>query len=173
MIEINVFEKVLDKAQKAADKLGVLNNSIAQGRGNKAGYVGEYCVMNYLLKNDRDVVEDNTYNYDFYINTKDNNKLKIDVKTKTTGVRPLDYYECSVAEYNTKQKCDVYVFTRILYSLKKIWLLGWLPKQDYFNESTFLKKGTVDEDNGYKVKASCYNLKIDKLNEMENLCKLN
>jgi len=39
MIEINVFEKVLDKAQKAADKLGVLNNSIAQGRGNKAGYV--------------------------------------------------------------------------------------------------------------------------------------
>ena len=40
---------------------------------------------------------------------------------------------------------------------------------EYFNESTFLKKGSVDEDNGYKVKASCYNIKIDKLNLMENL----
>ena len=27
----------------------------------------------------------------------------------------------------------------------------------------------LDEDNGYEVKASCYNLKIDKLNLMENL----
>ncbi len=61
------------------------------------------------------------------------------------------------------------MFTRILYSLKKIWLLGWLPKQEYFNKSKFLKKGTVDEDNGYTVKASCYNLKIDELNLMENL----
>jgi len=169
MIEIDVSEKVLDKAQKASDSLGVLRNSIAQGRGNKAGYVGEYCVMNYLLKNKHDVVEENTYNYDFYINTKNKDKLKIDVKTKATGVIPLSYYECSVAEYNTKQKCDVYVFTRILYSLKKLWIVGWLPKQEYFNESTFLKKGSLDEDNGYEVKASCYNLKIDKLNLMENL----
>ena len=171
MIEINVSKKMLDRAEKASYKLGVLRNSISQGRGNKAGFVGEYCVMNYLLNNNYDVIEDNTYNYDFYINTK--NKLKIDVKTKTTGVKPLGYYDCSVAEYNTKQKCDVYVFTRILYSLKKLWIVGWLPKQDYFNKSTFLKKDTVDEDNGYKVKASCYNLKISKLNEMEKLCKLN
>ena len=169
MIEMNVSQNMLDKAQKASDKLGVLRNSISQGRGNKAGYVGEYCVMDYLLNNKHDVVEDNTYDYDFYLNTKNNGKLKIDVKTKTTGVKPLNYYDCSIAEYNTKQKCDVYVFTRILYSLKKIWLLGWLPKQEYFNKSTFLKKGTVDEDNGYKVKASCYNLKIDELNLMENL----
>ena len=169
MIEMNVSQNMLDKAQKASDKLGVLRNSISQGRGNKAGYVGEYCVMDYLLNNKHDVVEDNTYDYDFYLNTKNNGKLKIDVKTKTTGVKPLSYYDCSIAEYNTKQKCDVYVFTRILYSLKKIWLLGWLPKQEYFNKSKFLKKGTVDEDNGYTVKASCYNLKIDELNLMENL----
>ncbi len=46
MIEMNVSQNMLDKAQKASDKLGVLRNSISQGRGNKAGYVGEYCVMN-------------------------------------------------------------------------------------------------------------------------------
>ena len=85
MIEVDVSEKVLDKAQKASDSLGVLRNSIAQGRGNKAGYVGEYCVMDYLLNNKYDVVEDNTYDYDFYLNTKNNGNLKIDVKTKRSN----------------------------------------------------------------------------------------
>jgi hypothetical protein len=51
MIEMNVSQNMLDKAQKASDKLGVLRNSISQGRGNKAGYVGEYCVIGYLNKN--------------------------------------------------------------------------------------------------------------------------
>ena len=36
-------------------------------------------------------------------------------------------------------------------------------------DSIFLKKGTVDESNGYSVRSDCYNLKIDLLSPIEKL----
>ena len=161
---INITSSMRDTASEKSKKMGVLRHSIAKGKGNMYGFLGEGLFKQYASPFYK-VETHNTYDYDFLVN----GDIRIDVKTKSTGVRPLSYYDCSVAEYNTKQKCDVYVFTRILYSLKKLWIVGWLPKQEYFNESTFLKKGSLDEDNGYEVKASCYNLKINKLNLMENL----
>jgi hypothetical protein len=74
-----------------------------------------------------------------------------------------------VAALNTKQACDIYVFTRVLKDMTKGWILGWLNKEDYFNSAIFLKKGQVDPSNNWKVLTDCYNLPIHKLNNIEDL----
>jgi len=45
------------------------------------------------------------------------------------------------------------------------WYLGVMKKQEYFDKATYLRKGEVDPSNNYTVRATCFNLPIDKLQE--------
>ena len=45
------------------------------------------------------------------------------------------------------------------------WFLGVMQKEKYFINAKFLKAGTRDGDNGFLVKADCYNLAISELQE--------
>ena len=132
-----------------------LYNSILNGSGSLAGFIGEQIFMNVLGGEWK-----NTYDYDVILSGK-----RIDVKTKQTTVKPKSYYDCSVASYNTKQDCDAYAFVRVKKDLSVGWLLGIKPKDKYFKESTFMRKGEVDPSNNFTVRADCYNLRIDKLDE--------
>ena len=96
---------------------------------------------------------------------------KIDVKSKRVTSAPRDYYECSVAALNTRQKCDVYMFTRIKSDLSEGWILGYLDKEKYLNDSKFVKKGSVDPDNNWRVRTDCYNLPISKLENVDKLVR--
>lgn len=94
------------------------------------------------------------------------------MKTKATSVKPLDIYDCSVTSCNATQKCDIYVFTRIIKTYEKGWVLGWLTTEDYFKKARFLKKGDIDPSNKYTVKADCYNVAINELNNINELLNL-
>lgn len=155
MIEVNVTNDMFVKAREKAIEVGRLNNSILNGGGNLAGFIGEQIVL-FVLGGDWL----NTYEYDLVINGK-----KVDVKTKQTSVVPLPHYECSITEYNAKQDCDYYAFTRVKKDFSVGWYLGVMKKADYFYEAKYLKKGEVDPSNNYTVRATCYNLAIDKLKE--------
>ena len=154
MIEIDITENVRSNAKKKATDLGKLNNSITNGEGNLAGFIGEYLVADYVKGEIH-----NTYNYDVMAP----NGKTIDVKTKRTNYPPLEHYECSVAAFNTKQKCDAYFFVRVSNELDKGWLLGFYPKEKYFKDAKFCKKGDIDPNNNFTFKADCYNMKISKL----------
>jgi hypothetical protein len=156
--EFNIKEDWITLANKKSEEMGILNNSISKGTGNVIGFLGEIGVNDML----KDSEISNTYDYD--IKTP---KFTIDVKTKRCGVKPLDYYMCSVSAYNTKQTCDVYVFVRMLHDLSKGWVLGWIEKEKYFDEATFYKKGEKEGDNGFIIKADCYNLPIKKLHDIK------
>ena len=153
MIEIKVTEKMFLTAREKAVEVGKLNNSILNGGGNLAGFIGEQIVL-FVLGGEWI----NTYQYDLIING-----YKVDVKTKQTSVKPLPHYECSITEANSSQECDYYAFTRVKKDFSVGWYLGIMRKQDYFLNATFLKKGEVDPSNNYVVRASCYNLPISKL----------
>lgn len=156
MIEVLITEDMFQSATQKADDLGRLKNSIMQGQGNLTGFLGEevaLLIMGGELTN--------TYDYDLI----DKKGAKIDVKTKLTKVKPRDYYECSVAAYNIKQRCDVYAFVRVATDYSKAWFLGTKQKESYFQEATFKKKGDVDPSNNFTVRADCYNLPINKLEE--------
>ena len=155
MIEINIGEDVIKKAEIKANKMGILRNSIMQGKGNIVGFLGEEIVKNYI-----NAEESNTYDYDLI-----KKGIKIDVKTKKTKVKPLPHYEASVT--NPNQKCDVYAFVRILSNYSTAYICGWLFKKDYYAKATLLKKGQVDRTNNWKVKEDCYNVPYKNLKQFK------
>lgn len=159
MIEIEVTQEMREEAIRKSKEMGRIRNSILQGEGNMTGFLGEEIVKKYLSTN-----SSNTYNYDLIIN-----ELKLEVKSKKTTVKPKDYYECSIASYNPNQKCDYYVFVRVLDDYSKGWILGYEEKGEYFRKAKFLRKGQKDGDNGFTVKADCYNLEISQLRDIKLL----
>jgi hypothetical protein len=147
-------------AKLNADSLGKLTNSITSGAGNYAGFLGEELV--HSLYPCSQIV--NTYDYDIqFMNA------TADVKTKRTTVVPLPSYDCSVAAYNTKQVADHYIFCRVHEDFHRGWVLGFLPKDEYFNKSRYLTKGEIDPANNFIVKADCYNVSINDLWCISNL----
>jgi hypothetical protein len=166
-IEISDYDIVTAKAK--ASEMGTLRNSITKGKGNVYGFLGEILVFNLLKKlfnDNEDIIEhSNTYDYDLIFNR----KAKLDVKTKVVSTPPQGHYECSVAALNPFQKCDAYVFTRVLKDMSCGWVLGWYDKKQYFKEATFLKKGQVDPSNNWTVRTDCYNLPINILTDLDAL----
>jgi len=158
MKNVKITDEVIKKAKQKASSMGTLKNSITKGEGNLAGFVGEAIVAEALC-----IAENNTFDYDMKYKN-----FKIDVKTKRVNTPPRPFYECSIAALNTKQECDFYVFTRVLNTLKEGWILGYLPKQDYFNLATFYKKGDIDPSNGWEVRTDCYNVPISKLKNIQD-----
>ena len=159
MLEVHVPDSCIKQATAMSKKMGMLNNSITQGKGKVAGFIGEIIVAKFLNAEHK-----NTYDYDLIYNNK-----KIDVKTKRVSTRPKLGYECSIAETSTHQNCDIYVFTRVKKDYSIIWLLGYLEKDLYFRKANFLKKGTIDPSNNWKVLTSCYNIPISELKQINLL----
>lgn len=154
MITFEFTDDLIKLAEKKAEDMGTLNNSITNGEGNIAGFIGEYAAKKVYGGK---IV--NTYDYDIVL--KDG--TRVDVKTKRTTVKPRPDYECSIAAYNTKQDCDMYIFTRVDMDKKRVYVLGHYDKESYFKEARELKKGMIDGTNRFKVKANCFNLEIGKL----------
>ncbi len=156
MLVSKVTPRAIELAKEKADEMGTLRNSITEGEGNLAGFIGEILFCNYLKG-----TQQNTYDYDII-----KGGIKWDVKTKRCTSPPKNHYECSVAAFNTRQRCDNYCFVRIVYNDDNwgdAYLLGWMPKEEYFEKAHFLRKGEIDPANNFKVKADCYNLPISSL----------
>ena len=148
-----VSESAIQRVRARAEKLPLLNNSIRQGEGSLVAYIGEEVVKNVLKGEIQD-----TYDYDIvYQNT------TVDVKTKERTVAPKPYYECSVADFNTKQDCDEYAFVSVLDTLEEAWYLGKISKPDFYTKAVFHRKGEVDPANNFTFKADCYNIPISLL----------
>ena len=154
MIEVKISDEMLLNARSKATEMGLLHNSILRGGGSIAGFLGEQIVLSTMGGK-----WDNSYDYDIVLD----DGRKVEVKTKQTSAIPLPHYSCSISNFNTRQKCDIYAFTRVLKDFSKGWFLGFMPKQEYFDKSKFMKKGDFDPDNGYEVRADCYNLYIEDL----------
>ena len=156
ILEVTITPEMKASATKKAEELPSLRNSITSGQGNLVGFLGEE-VAKHVLGG----TLSNTYDYDLVLIS----GKTVDVKTKKTGVAPKPHYECSVAEYNTKQRCDYYAFVRVDEQSNRAWFLGVYGKEDYYRDAKLLKKGEVDTSNNFVVKANCYNLPIHKLQE--------
>jgi len=143
----------MQRVRVRAEKLPLLNNSIRKGEGSLVAYIGEEVVKNVLNGEIKD-----TYDYDIvYQNT------KVDVKTKERAVAPKPYYECSVADFNTRQDCDEYAFVSVLNTLEEAWYLGKITKPDFYKKAVFHRKGELDPANNFTFKADCYNIPISLL----------
>ena len=166
MIQVEITEEMKKRAWAKSREMGVIKNSIMKGDGNIAGFIGEE-VANVVIEGNIS----NTYDYDIV----DKNDIKYDVKTKRCTSEPKPYYDCSVANFNTKQKCDRYVFVRIENKNRRwgrAWVLGWLTHDDYFKKARKLTEGQKDPSNGFIVRADCHNVAISELNKFEDCNEL-
>lgn len=156
-IEIDITADMIRLAQEKANELGQLSNSIRQGRGNLAGFLGE-AVVDAAWGGG---ISSNTYDFDATLEGE-----KFEIKTKDRTVPPALHYEASVANYNTKQRAGYYVFVSLLRRdtlFTKGYVIGIIPTSDYYKEATFRRVGEIDPSNGWTVRANCYNLPYEKL----------
>ena len=135
MIEIKPTDKQIKEARLTAGNTVGLQGSITRGGGSPAGALGEILVRDLL-----DYRQANTAHYDLYTDQ----GVRIDVKTKRCTSAPKQYYECSIAAHGTKQDCDEYIFVRVLNNLQRAWILGRIPKDEYFAKAIRHKKGDKD-----------------------------
>ena len=152
MVEFTDEDRSL--ASKLSDEMGKLNNSIESGDGNIAGFLGEIAAQRTYGGE-----ISHTYEYDLILP----DKRTADVKTKRTSTPPRDYYDCSVANFNPRQDCNIYIFCRVHYDNSKAWVLGHYDKKKYIEDARFLRRGEQDGDNGFIVRADCYNMAINQL----------
>ena len=153
MKKLKITKTALDRVRVRAEKLPLLKNSIRNGEGKIVAFIGEE-VAKHVLKGR---IED-TYDYDVIYG-----QTKVDVKTKERTVAPRSFYECSVANFNTRQDCDEYAFVSVLDNFQEAWYLGKISKKKFYETATFHKKGEVDPANNFTFKADCYNIPIHKL----------
>ena len=157
-IEVPITDDMIKKAQEKAGDIGVLNGSIRKGEGNVVGCLGQIAVEQSI----KGAVSAETYDYDLITD----NGLRLEVKTKDRTVIPRPHYECSVPALNPYQSTDYYIFAsthREGTSLKTVYLLGYIDKNEYYKKAVALKKGDHDPSNNFYVKADCYNLPITGL----------
>tara|TARA_B100000029_G_C17016424_1_gene756893 strand:- start:47 stop:559 length:513 start_codon:yes stop_codon:yes gene_type:complete len=157
--KFKISEEALQKAKARAEALPLLNNSIRKGKGAIVAYLGEAIVERVL-----DGEVEDTYDYDVVYG----DSIKVDVKTKERTVAPKEHYNCTVADFNTKQECDEYAFVSVLNDHSSAWYLGKISKEDFYKEAKFYKEGELDPDSppstDFYFKADCYNIPISKLN---------
>jgi len=163
-IEVNITQEMVNRATAKDQEMGQLRNSIRRGKGNLAGFLGEEVVLTAFGGSE----SHNTYEHDLTFEG-----TTFEIKTKDRTVVPRIEYEASVANFNTRQKADFYVFVS-LYRVKETgdytrgYVIGIIDKEDYKRQANFLRVGDIDQSNDWKVSADCYNLPYERLIRFEN-----
>lgn len=137
-----------------------LNNSILEGEGMLAGLVGEELFRDYygFLRPTGEAI--------FHYDVLDPEILgRIEVKTKRCTSEPKPNYNCSIAASNADQQCDYYAFVRVMKDFSKAWILGLMPKEPFFEQALFFKRGAIDPAGfgGWRFKWDCFNLRVGEL----------
>ena len=150
---VEIGSGMLAEAERLADELPLLNNSIRSGEGAVYGFLGELIFV--AVKGG---VLEHTYDWDVRVNG-----VTVDVKTKCVTSEPRPHYDCSVAAFNTSQGCDYYGFVRVLKDMSGGWYLGAMGRDAFYSRATFWEAGQVDDRNGWVVNADCWSVPITEL----------
>jgi hypothetical protein len=166
ILEVNITKSMDRRAEFKSSMHGDIKNSIRRGKGNLVGYLGEEIVLATV----DECVEHNTFNYDMVRFPETDFTYTIDVKTKERTVEPKPYYTCHVAKTSLHQNVNVYVFCQVNVKNgpRRGWILGWMQKDDYLKQSTFMAAGEMDSF-GWENRVDGYVLEIAKLHPISEL----
>lgn len=160
---ILVSPEMIQQAKLKAEALGTLNNSITDGDGNVAGYVGQAAVAKYF-----GVPEAETFEWDLLAP----NGMRVEVKTKRQiDFPPQPNWACSVCDKNAHQQCDIYCFVRVTHDYRKAWICGFISPKRFKLYAIFWKKGWFDPDNDMVIKEDCWSVPVSELMDWETICQ--
>jgi hypothetical protein len=113
-----------------------LNKFGSEGERTVEGYIGQIMVADYLGVS----ATIDSYEYDLVFC-----KKKLEVKTISGKVMPKPIYLATVnspyLDKPRKQEADYYIFTRILNSHKRGWIVGFCRCDIFWKISRYVKKG--------------------------------
>lgn len=147
--------------------MGVLDGSLRRGRGNEFGMLGEIITHKYL---GGERVGAERFSCDIVLP----DGRTIDVKTGTGKTKPLPHYAARVyaAEHqreNIATKCDSYFFTRCHLNKHLLWLLGWLPADEFVQKATFHPQGSVNPVDGRLCRSDEFVVPVSELRHPRTL----
>ena len=162
MIGIDITPSMIKKAQSDADSVGVLNNSILQGKGTLAGKIGEEIAVRSF---GAEIVD--SYSYDVMMQGK-----KVEIKTKRRKRIPESDYEVSIARTSAHQALDADTYLFISLTMNgdipvKGWVCGEMPVSEYFDRARLIRKGEIDHSNNFVCQTDMYNMFISELYPVE------
>lgn len=157
MIEILITENQIKRAKKLYS-FNNLNNSITKGKNEIYGAIGEIITLDFYNKESLNASYVGSFDYDLRIFDK-----RVDVKTKKVNNAPKLNHNATIPAANTKQKTDIYLFVYVLSDFTKAFLVGWLPKDLFFETATLKRKGEFDGNTSFQYRADTYSTTLDKL----------
>ena len=160
-IEAVPSQQMIEHVKELAEQMGALPRSITEGEGNFDGIMLEFAVAELLGYH-----RVPTLHYD--LRKYPDSGRTIDTKTKRCWTTPKDSYDATTSQYNMDhQTCDRYVFGRSFQKAPKLWIVGWMDKQDFRDGARLIPMGHFDADNKWTASIPCYNMEISQLNEFD------
>jgi len=141
-----------------------MRGSFTNGRGMLVGLIGQIVVRSTFGWEEIDAIE-----YDL----RDRDAL-VEVKSKTTTVEPLPHHHASVAASSFHQQATNLVFCRVQVAYnpdpkkpiapQKLWILGWLSREEFFDRSALVRKGEMDGN--YAARVDCRSVQAVELRRL-------
>jgi len=138
----DVPANVIEWAKRRAEKYNFTKHSMVDKK-DPAGFIGEWA----FHKCRPEAIHADTYDFDFI-----SNSTRVDVKTMKQSIPPTEDNPHNVTDKDFKQDCDVYVFCVCLNDFSKVWVVGWLKREEFFNKhaTLFEKNQTYPPGNRFR-----------------------
>lgn len=154
-IEVKITPEMIEEAEERNKTKKAIYGTLKtrrtkSTRARMTGFIGEVAAkkvfqkLSYSDENDVDLV------------SKDN-KITFDVKSNGGNTNPQLTHCATIYEKN--YPCGVYIFAKVLNDFSKLWITGFIPKQELVEKVKLVPKGTVRigyvcEDDRYELEYS-------------------
>jgi hypothetical protein len=178
---------MIAEARLLSKQLGVIRNSRTQGIGSVAGYMGELADVQYLVGSEHVSHEEGEEKYKRDILYKG---YTIESKTKRRMFDPKPNFEASEDGASSHQNSDIILFNSITFGKElkplsidgraikqyanplKIWLVGWISREDFYKKAFRVSKGYIDPSNQNYCSADKWNIYHEELNPLTELLNI-
>jgi hypothetical protein len=146
-IEVIITDKMKKEAEERNQRFFFKYGNAGTNRLDKknqriTGYLAEIAIkntfgnLNYSETDDVDFVsvsEETTF----------------DSKAQGCNTKPRAEYVGTLYETQAKRKCDVLIFSRVKNSHDKVWITGFMPKDEFLKKSKLVPQGTRNNNFTY------------------------
>lgn len=164
--EVAITGEMLDEAKKRNASFEKKYGNIGTHRINKSkqrmtGYLAEVAIKRLcgVEYSDEDSVD---FKY---------NGVTLDSKAQGCNSKPKEYYVATLYEEQKARDVDLYIFSRVKNDWSKVWVCGFLSKEEFFKKSKLIPAGT--ENNNFTYDQSRFEIEYSKLKSIKDLEKIN
>lgn len=158
MIRVEVTKDQRNRAVARYDFFN-LKRSVTEGKSQLHGALAEIICVDYFTEKGDRVTDSKNYWCDLEIND-----FRIDVKARRVNSQPKPHYNAGIfaSKLSKLERCDYYLFTRVLSDYSVVWILGFYGFYNFKNNAKFWKKGDT-EYGSWKFPEDCYTIPISLL----------